>query len=91
LEAYRDHRLEDATGKVRITVGLEGRPVNPEGGDSEFADVLIRLLDTVDIFGIGLGAEYERKLAFNRSRSFQHGGRTLSDVGRVQSSEENRP
>lgn len=71
LDAYRDYRLADvvdtATGKP-LSVG------------SEFADVLIRLLDTCDIYGIDLAAEYERKLAYNRTRPYQHGGRTLNDA-----------
>lgn len=75
LEAYRDHRLEDATEVVY------GNYVpKPEGVGSEFADVLIRLLDACDIYGIDLEAEYERKLAFNRTRPYQHGGRTLSET-----------
>src|SRR5262249_40737012 len=41
-------------------------------------DVLIRLLDVCDIYGIDLATEYERKMAFNRTRPYQHGGRTLS-------------
>jgi NTP pyrophosphatase (non-canonical NTP hydrolase) len=78
LEAYRDHRLADATA-----VGVSaGRVPKPEGVGSEFADVLIRLLDVSDIYGIDLPAEYERKMAFNRTRPYQHGGRTLSEVGR---------
>lgn len=67
LEAYRDHLLRDAT--------TNGKPA---GVGSEFADVLIRLLDTADILGIDLEAEYERKLAYNRTRPYQHGGRTLN-------------
>lgn len=144
LEAYRDHRLADATAKICPTVGGEcfvhgrsraecGLP-KPEGVGSELADVLIRLLDMCDVFGltpfdmdceladvdrvflggksfgddiaslhfraatagrslddflrvlvtvayrydIGLDAEYERKIAYNRTRPFQHGGRTLA-------------
>jgi len=46
---------------------------------SELADVLIRLLDMSDVFGIDLAAEYERKVAYNRGRAFQHGGRTVGD------------
>lgn len=80
LEAYRDHRLDDATEVV-----YGSRIPKPEGVGSEFADVLIRLLDTCDVYGIDLRAEYERKIAYNRTRAFQHGGRTLSDVGRVES------
>src|SRR3954463_12909792 len=56
LEAYRDHRLEDATNN---RVYLPGQPKKPEGVGSELADVLIRLLDTCDVFGIG-ASDYER-------------------------------
>src|SRR6185312_4486884 len=55
LEAYRDHRLYDPTPDVRAgldAVGLQDQPVKPEGVGSEFADVLIRLLDTCDVFGL---------------------------------------
>jgi NTP pyrophosphatase (non-canonical NTP hydrolase) len=75
LEAYRDHRLNDATEVVYAS-----RLPKPEGVGSEFADVLIRLLDTCDVFGIDLEAEFRRKVDFNRTRPFQHGGRTLTDA-----------
>lgn len=68
LEAYRDHRLNDPSPAY---------PGKPEGVGSEFADVLIRLLDTCDVYGIDLAREYERKIAYNRTRPYQHGGRTL--------------
>lgn len=70
LEAYRDHRLTDPTEP-------NGKP---EGVGSEFADVLVRLLDTCDVYGIDLAAEFDRKIAYNRTRPYQHGGRTLSDT-----------
>ncbi|WP_067502243.1 hypothetical protein [Actinoplanes sp. TFC3] len=154
LEAYRDHRLADATGKRKeiwthatmceAPIFQGYRPAKPEGVGSEFADVLIRLFDTCDVidvrpfepdlaladvapvkvrhlhsfgdwiawlhrlvanlgeiglgpdpadaayllralvtaaehFGIDLTAEYERKIAYNRTRPYQHGGRTLAD------------
>lgn len=92
LEAYRDHRLADATRHVAVGRGDAGEDLpiahpKPEGVGSEFADVLIRLLDVADIYGIDLTAEYERKLAYNRTRPYQHGGRTLSEVGRVNRAE----
>lgn len=49
----------------------------PEGIGSEFADVLIRLLDTAGRYGIDLEAEYERKMKYNRTRPYKHGGRAL--------------
>lgn len=87
LEAYRDHRLTDATEPVKAiwsepkkfepAKSIGRTTPKPEGVGSEFADVLIRLLDTCDVFGIDLQAEYERKVAFNRTRPYQHGGRTV--------------
>jgi hypothetical protein len=138
LEAYRDWKLDDATGRNTA------KPDKPEGVGSEFADILIRFLDMCDIFGItpfdmdaeladvspipadavtfgdhmawlhrlaaaiiptwqtrddlactmlralvtvaekfsvDLAFEYERKISYNRTRSFQHGGRSLSGTG----------
>lgn len=76
LEAYRDHRLSDPTAGYDHELD---RPAKPEGVGSEFADVLIRVLDTCDVYGIDLAAEYERKMAYNRTRPYQHGGRTLAN------------
>jgi NTP pyrophosphatase (non-canonical NTP hydrolase) len=79
LEAYRDHRLEDATvaGGFHVRDNVRVLP-KPAGVGSEFADLLIRLVDMADVFGINLEAEYRRKVAYNRTRSYQHGGRTLA-------------
>lgn len=80
LEAYRDHRLADATADEPI--GHGGTPIlaKPEGVGSELADVLIRLVDMADVFGIDLEREVTRKIAYNRTRPHQHGGRTLADT-----------
>jgi NTP pyrophosphatase (non-canonical NTP hydrolase) len=78
LEAYRDWRLADATRTPFIDTPQWPAVPKPEGVGSEFADVLIRLLDTCDVYGIDLAAEFDRKLAYNRTRPYQHGGRTLS-------------
>ncbi len=67
LNAYRIAGTADLT--------IEGG--KPEGVGSEFADVLIRLLDDCDLFGIDLEAEYERKVAYNRTRPYRHGGKAL--------------
>lgn len=142
LEAYRDYRLTDPTGFREYGQEMpEDHVIKPEGVGSEFADVLIRLVDMMDVFGlaafdpdeplsevppaagplfvlrsfgdhltwlhfhvsqmwpsaiieapivlgilvaiaqkygIDLGAEYRRKIAYNRTRPYQHGGRTLA-------------
>jgi NTP pyrophosphatase (non-canonical NTP hydrolase) len=87
-KAYRKYRLDDATAApCNVVAGqcfVHGRAATcdrpkPEGVGSEMADVLIRLLDTADVFGIDLAAEYARKVAYNRTREFQHGGTMAGD------------
>ncbi len=63
LEEWRDH-------------GLEERPDMHDVG-AEFADVLIRLLDDCQLFGVDLEEQYERKMHYNRQRSYRHGGKRL--------------
>ena len=92
FEAYRDHQLQDATATPACdcpvsTSGIRGlhhstdcaifRTVKPEGVGSEAADVLIRLLDTCKRRGIDLEFEYRRKLAFNKTRGYRHGGKHI--------------
>lgn len=69
LEAFRSWGFtEPAGGK-------------PEGVASELADVLIRLLSTWDQFvaphGFDLAQEFEKKMAYNRTRTFRHGGKRV--------------
>lgn len=47
--------------------------MKPEGVPSELADVLIRVLDIGDEFGIDLAAMVQEKLAYNASRPKMHG------------------
>lgn len=57
LDAYRDHKVADATAPIcgRATNGEdpcpEHGPSKPEGVGSELADVFIRLVDMADVFG----------------------------------------
>src|SRR5574337_772368 len=73
LEAYRNWGLEDATGPI---VDVE-HVVKPEGVGSELADVLIRLLDMTKRHGIDLYAEFVRKMTYNETRGYRHGGKKL--------------
>jgi len=73
LEAYRDGGLGDQT---TLPSKLGALP-KPEGFGSEAADVLIRLLDTCKRRGVDLGYEYHRKIAFNKTRGYKHGGKVL--------------
>lgn len=149
-EAYRDWKLADGT-KPYDSMDSDTdvvTPAKPEGVGSELADLLIRLLDTGDVFGftvyehdfelgdvadidpavcdpelpdlvtfgdhmawihrridriwtdtevappwalralvtvarrfeVDLGFEYDRKMTYNRTRTFRHGGRALSNT-----------
>jgi NTP pyrophosphatase (non-canonical NTP hydrolase) len=75
VEAWRAHGTEDAT-RMNLTGSLT-HPSKPEGVGSEFADILIRLLDDCYLFGIDLQAEVERKIAYNRTREYRHGGKRI--------------
>jgi NTP pyrophosphatase (non-canonical NTP hydrolase) len=68
FEAFRKGGLADLT---------EPFSPKPEGVGSEAADVLIRLLDTCKRAGIELEWEYERKMAYNRTRPHKHGGKRV--------------
>lgn len=67
LEAYRDRGFERYTTP-------EGKP---DDVGSEFADVLIRLLHYARYFDIDLLNEFERKMAYNRTRPYRHGGKRI--------------
>jgi NTP pyrophosphatase (non-canonical NTP hydrolase) len=70
-EAFRRWGLHDWT----LNQESGGPLPKPEGVGSEVADVFIRLLDTCERYGIDLQAEYERKMAYNRTRPYRHGGK----------------
>jgi NTP pyrophosphatase (non-canonical NTP hydrolase) len=75
LEAYRQWGFEDTTRRIVLATGQE--VPKPDGVGSELADVLIRLLSSARQYGIDLEAEYERKCAYNRTRTYRHGGKRL--------------
>ncbi len=80
VEAYRRWGVADATKPLHDVFSGEVDPAKvpkPEGVGSEFADIFIRLLTECEAYGIDLEAEYERKVAYNRTREQRHGGRLL--------------
>jgi len=77
FEAFRKGGLADLTRPDRVFADDIEILAKPEGVGSEAADVLIRLLDTCKRAGIELEWEYERKMAYNRTRPYKHGGKTV--------------
>lgn len=71
-----DGRLNFDPDSLLVTLPT-GSAFKPEGVPSEAADILVRLLDFTDRYGIDLGLEFRRKLAFNRTRGHKHGGKAL--------------
>ena len=67
-------RKNGTESKVPFDVGS---PVlhKPEGIPIELADIMIRLLDTCDEWGIDIEEAMELKMAYNKTRGFRHGGK----------------
>lgn len=76
VEAWRQWGLADATPEFS-TFGdvFAGVPPKPEGVGSELADILIRLIDSAQRFGVDLDAEYRRKMDYNHTRPYRHNKR----------------
>lgn len=49
----------------------------PEGVTYEFADIVIRVADLCGSLGIDLQAAVEKKMAYNTTRSYRHGGKRI--------------
>lgn len=62
------------SGEIATTVSKDGKP---EGLSSELADTAIRILDLCDHLGIDLGKEMARKMNYNETRTYRHGGKRL--------------
>lgn len=70
-EALEAHRDGDKMDEISFVNG------KPEGVAVELADVLIRLADTCKRFNIPLEMALHVKMAYNRTRSYRHGGKKL--------------
>ena len=81
IEAYRRWGWYDATPKPgwldHIWPWSRRKPSKPEGVGSEAADVLIRLLDLCNRYSINLDDEFRRKMDYNWTRPYRHGGKKL--------------
>jgi NTP pyrophosphatase (non-canonical NTP hydrolase) len=82
LEAYRNNEPTLWYEHALPTVGLamDQREYNgvlgkPQGVASEFADVIIRILDTCATLGIPIATALLDKHEYNLSRPYRHGGK----------------
>lgn len=50
-----------------------GGTSKPEGIAAEFADVIIRVLDTMQSLGVDIDAVVTEKMTYNESRPYKHG------------------
>ena len=74
LEAYRVWGYDDATPE---SDSLDSPLMKPEGVGSEVADVFIRLLDFCYRHNVDLSKEFFRKMAYNETRGYRHGGKKI--------------
>lgn len=81
LEEYRKGNsmeyVNDFSREKRITDPAEFGDRKPEGIAVEMADTIIRILDWCGAKGIDIEGVLERKHAYNRTRSYRHGGKKL--------------
>ena len=63
--------VSEALAEVRT------KPLPKDAFAAELADTIIRIGDLAYIMGIDLDLAVEDKMAYNKTRAFQHGGRTL--------------
>lgn len=71
-EAFEEVRNGHAMAETYYSEGgkMEGVP-------SELADVVIRVLDLAEYYGIDMGAAIAEKHAYNLTRPYKHGGKKL--------------
>lgn len=81
LEEYRDGRMEErfdaGHGTTDKPVAEDGQLLKPVGFPSELADIVIRVFDLAGALGVDIAEAIYRKMAFNQTRPFRHGGKAV--------------
>lgn len=63
-------------GTAKDVISLAEEGYKPEGFAVEIADLLIRIFHTCKYHGIDIETYMELKTAYNKTRSYRHGGKT---------------
>lgn len=71
-EAYEEYRNGRSLSEVYFN---KENPAKPEGIPIELADEVIRILHFCDKYGIDLDAMIEKKMEYNQTRPYRHGGK----------------
>lgn len=68
---FKNLSLEQAQALGHNPDLLQGKP---EGVGPELADLVIRVIETCEEYGIDLSSQIDRKMAYNEGREIKHGG-----------------
>lgn len=77
-EALEEYRNGSSPEEIRETCTKSPMiPRKPEGIPSELADTVIRIFDMCGYYGINLEESVLRKMKYNESRPYKHGGKVI--------------
>ena len=74
LQLYRDGYAPE---EIRIEPDALCESGKPTGIPIEFADVIIRVFDTCEFYGIDIEDAIIRKHEYNKTRPWRHGGKRI--------------
>lgn len=78
IEEYRDgHEPDEIYLRDTVNLSTGETDTKPEGVPIEFSDVVIRIMDTCEFYGIDLWAAIIQKVKYNESRSYRHGNKVI--------------
>jgi NTP pyrophosphatase (non-canonical NTP hydrolase) len=74
-EAFEEYRK--GKGLSETYLSFDDPNGKPEGIPSEFADVIIRVLDNCHMYGIDIDLAISMKMQYNKTRPYKHGGKIV--------------